>query len=865
MIKKLKILLGVETKQAEKNIGNVSKKIKSVGVGGKIAQGGLNLMSTGFKKVGLAMKAAGIGLFIALLTQLTDLFGKNQKTADTFQRIMIKLQPVMDAVGKVVEVLAVGLEKMVDWISQAISWIGDLIGVSTSFGTSVKVSADALVNQRKQVQLLEAELGLLQLQYQREAELMRQIRDDESQSIDDRIAANYELGKVLDEQARKERYAAEQSLYLAELELRMNKENIDLQVAVTNAKTKLAEIDERITGQRSEQLTNLNSLERERVAQQKEASAKREEQLKKEAEMLQELIDLQNEDIKVKQKANRDLNAQFKNAEEANAEILKQLKEKLKAELNGLNASVKNAKTNIELQKEQSQMYKSDIEEKEKLEEERKNKVLNNIDEEFQALLNTSAVYDVMIEGNEKKDTESLNFKKTLNKAIKENDITTLEGIDQTIAAFEQQANAMTSHLSDPGYHKDLSSNVDKIINKQLDALLMMREKVAKELESETDLFNEATKEQLEISEQSTVTSQNIIATSAEKKLEIEEKYAKEIEELEKSLGVTKEQLQLQADQELFLHFEEAQKKEIRLANEKYDRLLGLAQGNAEATEKLEKQKTEALETIEQKYIDEQEQAKTEFYKYIEVEELNVREKELNALQSHLDKILEIEGLTDQQRLEAEEEYIRQYDEVTDRHRAEDLEKEKENKRKMTDLALNSMNSIVNIAGLGAQKEIAELEKKFKNGAISEEKFNKQKNQIEGKQRKKEKKAALAQIAIDTGRQISSAYTAALSAAAAAGPGAPVVTPMLVAQMLAIVFAGVAQAKGALGVSGGGGAEGGVDGGSDVDGDMGAGAVPRINFGAAGNEQPPVQAFVVETDISNAQALQSELDLQSTL
>ena len=47
-------------------------------------------------------------------------------------------------------------------------------------------------------------------------------------------------------------------------------------------------------------------------------------------------------------------------------------------------------------------------------------------------------------------------------------------------------------------------------------------------------------------------------------------------------------------------------------------------------------------------------------------------------------------------------------------------------------------------------------------------------------------------------------------------------------------------------------------------GDM-AGGVPSITFGDAGSDVPPVQAFVVETDISNAQALQSELDLQSTL
>ena len=63
---------------------------------------------------------------------------------------------------------------------------------------------------------------------------------------------------------------------------------------------------------------------------------------------------------------------------------------------------------------------------------------------------------------------------------------------------------------------------------------------------------------------------------------------------------------------------------------------------------------------------------------------------------------------------------------------------------------------------------------------------------------------------------------------------------------------------------GGGGTDTMPDTVTEVGGDM-TGDVPAITFGAAGSEAPPVQAFVVETDISNAQALQSELDLQSTL
>jgi hypothetical protein len=188
--------------------------------------------------------------------------------------------------------------------------------------------------------------------------------------------------------------------------------------------------------------------------------------------------------------------------------------------------------------------------------------------------------------------------------------------------------------------------------------------------------------------------------------------------------------------------------------------------------------------------------------------------------------------------------------------------------RKKVDDAMSTINSLVSIAGSGAKKEVTELEKKLNKGLITEDEFNKKKNKIEKQQRKKEKKAALLQIAIDTGRQISSAYTAALAAAAAAGPAAPVLTPGLVLQMLAIVFAGVAQAKGALGEAGGGG--GGSMGGDGGGGSKGGGAdetgeVPQITFGTGDSEQAPVQAYVVETDISNAQALQSELDLQSSL
>jgi len=125
--------------------------------------------------------------------------------------------------------------------------------------------ARALVSLRNEVKLAEASQRQLQLAYQKDAELQRQIRDDISLTFEERIAANTELGRILDEQFAEEQALAQKKIDLAQMEADQNKGNIDLQVALINAKTELIDLEERITGQRSEQLTNLNALEQEQA------------------------------------------------------------------------------------------------------------------------------------------------------------------------------------------------------------------------------------------------------------------------------------------------------------------------------------------------------------------------------------------------------------------------------------------------------------------------------------------------------------------------------------------------------------------------------------------------------------------------
>ena len=137
------------------------------------------------------------------------------------------------------------------------------------------------------------------------------------------------------------------------------------------------------------------------------------------------------------------------------------------------------------------------------------------------------------------------------------------------------------------------------------------------------------------------------------------------------------------------------------------------------------------------------------------------------------------------------------------------------------------------------------------------------------------KAAAMADILINTAKGISSAIAGATAAAAGTGPAAIFTQPLFLAQMIGTVLSGIASAKGILGkVPGGGGGGGGPEsvsveaGGPANRGGIGGDLIPNIEgvTGAISTAPAmPVQAYVVENDISNSQALQSELDAQSTL
>jgi hypothetical protein len=348
------------------NIGEVTKKTDDLGISigkasdetkdlnkgleetGKSGSKGFIAIGTAVKGFGMALKAAGIGLAIALFVSLKEALERNQKVMDTVNTIMGTISTTFNQVANVlVEVynwttestdrfdglgktlsglvtlaltplkvaffglklgvqevqlawekwvggadpkkiaeLKKGIDETTDSLAEiakeAVSAgadiynnIGDAIGEIGAIGKkaiegiseiSIKSNYElaktttAAANSSK---LAEAAIQGLIEKYDRQAELQRQIRDDETKTFAERIAANQKLGEILDEQETKMLALADTRVASAALELSANKENVELQVAYQQALNDRAGVEAQVAGFRSEQMTNEVSLNKE--------------------------------------------------------------------------------------------------------------------------------------------------------------------------------------------------------------------------------------------------------------------------------------------------------------------------------------------------------------------------------------------------------------------------------------------------------------------------------------------------------------------------------------------------------------------------------------------------------------------------
>lgn len=154
-------------------------------------------------------------------------------------------------------------------IGKAISEVGQVVegtidGVSKISVASAYEQAKANVQLQNTAKLAEANQARLVEQYDRQAEKLRQVRDEERNSVEDRIIANNKLKVVLENQQKAMLAQADAQIAAAQSTLSQNK-NIENQVALTNALANREGVLAQVEGLRSEQKANDLALNKELI------------------------------------------------------------------------------------------------------------------------------------------------------------------------------------------------------------------------------------------------------------------------------------------------------------------------------------------------------------------------------------------------------------------------------------------------------------------------------------------------------------------------------------------------------------------------------------------------------------------------
>ena len=142
--------------------------------------------------------------------------------------------------------------------------VGKLVDKAVDYAKATWDAAEALQAQENNAKRAAAiQAGLVE-EYDRQAETLRQIRDDDSKSIEERIAANNKLGDVLQNQRKAMLAQAQLQVQAAANQYNLNK-SIENEVALIEARNNVKAVEAQITGFVSEQKANENALTKEAI------------------------------------------------------------------------------------------------------------------------------------------------------------------------------------------------------------------------------------------------------------------------------------------------------------------------------------------------------------------------------------------------------------------------------------------------------------------------------------------------------------------------------------------------------------------------------------------------------------------------
>jgi hypothetical protein len=259
------------TQRYQRNVGNYANSItkalaSQVPVIGKVS-GAMDMLKTSTGWIGIVIQGA-VMLFGALQTAFKRTEGNGDKLSGGLAKMKGLFVMMQQALEPLVKGLVDGFVVALDKALQAVGWLGEklqqflrFVGADEwankleSFAEKTKETAEAtseLAVAEEQLARKQREARKTMLEYQRQAEELRQTRDDATKSAEDQEEANRKLLALLQEQKRVEGGIQQEAIRVAKMRIQLNGETTENLDALTDAETEYADVIERITGQSSE-------------------------------------------------------------------------------------------------------------------------------------------------------------------------------------------------------------------------------------------------------------------------------------------------------------------------------------------------------------------------------------------------------------------------------------------------------------------------------------------------------------------------------------------------------------------------------------------------------------------------------------
>ena len=244
---------------------SVAKSSENFDALGKVMSGLLTVAITplklSFYAIKLAIQEAQLGWEKSFL---------GDKNPQTIKNLTLDILETKGAIVEVSNEFVGAGKSIVDNFGEAITETTNIAkGVveevgKISISTAIK-TAKANTELQKSAELAGAMQGLLFEKFDRQAEKLRQIRDEERNTIAERKKANDELLIAVNNAEQAMLSQAKKQLTIANANLKKDSQNIEFKVAQIEALKELAGVEAQIEGLRSEQKSNDLALSREQI------------------------------------------------------------------------------------------------------------------------------------------------------------------------------------------------------------------------------------------------------------------------------------------------------------------------------------------------------------------------------------------------------------------------------------------------------------------------------------------------------------------------------------------------------------------------------------------------------------------------